>query len=460
MTDRRKKLRYYYWFALEFSKKHSKKILLSFFLSFFVIVSVISFSSYLDALFFSRRQVIGLVGSYNPTSMPPQILEKISYGLVVVDENGSVKPALAERWEVLEKGKSFRFHLKPNLTWDDGAPFTARDLSYSFKDFKVKVENDRTVTFTNLKFNANNPFMLFPVYLTKPIIRYPLKGVVGPYKVENLRFEQGFVSELSLIPHTNNLSPITYKFYENDTKLVNAFKAGEISEMNLVKKSNADQFQGWRNLTITPNIDYSVVMTLFINTKKNMLTEKDVRQAIGQALPRDEFEEFGEPADGPISPTSWAYYTDIKPREYDKEEAAKNIQKATEGSGSAKLKLVTYYDYQNTANLVQKSLKEVGLDVEVSYSQQRDPSDFDLLLSHWQTPVDPDQYFYWHSTQTQGANITQYKNVRIDKLLEDGRSTLAIKDRKSFYEQFQKVIVDDVPAVFIYHPFTYTVKRI
>ncbi|MBI1863248.1 hypothetical protein HYS00_03955 [Candidatus Microgenomates bacterium] len=55
MTDRRKKFRYYYWFALEFTKKHSRKILLSFFLSFFVIVSVISFSSYLDALFFSNR---------------------------------------------------------------------------------------------------------------------------------------------------------------------------------------------------------------------------------------------------------------------------------------------------------------------------------------------------------------------------------------------------------------------
>ncbi|MBI1863249.1 hypothetical protein HYS00_03960 [Candidatus Microgenomates bacterium] len=327
----------------------------------------------------------------------------------------------------------------------------------------MKVENDRTVTFTNLKFDAKNPFMLFPVYLTKPIIRYPLRGVVGPYRVENIKFKQGYISELSLIPHTNNLSPITYKFYENDTKLVNAFKAGEIYEMNLTKKSNADQFQGWRNLTITPVIDYSVVMTLFINTKNQFLSDKGIRQAIGDAVPREDFKIYGENANGPIAPTSWAYYPDLKRGSFDLEAAKKNIKKATEATSPAALKMLTYYDYSPTANAIQKNLEEAGLKIDVSYSDQRDPSDFDLLLSYWQTPADPDQYFYWHSTQAtqaQGANITNYKNVKIDKLLEDGRSTLNIAERKKYYEQFQKVLIDDAPAIFIYHPYTYTVKRI
>jgi peptide/nickel transport system substrate-binding protein len=302
--------------------------------------------------------------------------------------------------------------------------------------------------------------MLFPVYLTKPIIRYPLRGVVGPYRVENIKFKQGYISEISLIPHTNNLSPITYKFYENDTKLINAFKAGEIYEMSIAKKSNADQFQGWRNLTVTPVIDYSVVMTLFINNKNQLLSDKGVRQAIGMAIPRDELKLYGDSANGPISPISWAYYTDQKRSTFDLDTARKNIKKATESSPSAALKMVTYYDYSSTANVIQKNLESAGLKIDTSYSDQRDPSDFDLLLSYWQTPADPDQYFYWHSTQMQGANITRYKNVKIDKLLEDGRSTLNIADRKKYYEQFQKVLIDDSPAIFIYHPYTYTVKRI
>ena len=29
------------------------------------------------------------------------------------------------------------------------------------------------------------------------------------------------------------------------------------------------------------------------------------------------------------------------------------------------------------------------------------PDNFDLLLVFWKMPQDPDQYYFWHSTQTQ-----------------------------------------------------------
>ena len=81
-----------------------------------------------------------------------------------------------------------------------------------------------------------------------------------------------------------------------------------------------------------------------------------------------------------------------------------------------------------------------------------------MLLAFWKVPQDPDQYFFWHSTQKQG-NITGYKNVKIDKLLEDGRNTLAIEKRKKIYYDFQKVFMDDLPAVFLYYPNVYTISR-
>ena len=81
-----------------------------------------------------------------------------------------------------------------------------------------------------------------------------------------------------------------------------------------------------------------------------------------------------------------------------------------------------------------------------------------MLLAFWKVPLDPDQYFYWHSTQNLG-NIAKYKNVRVDKLLEDGRSTLDFKARKDIYDDFQKVITDDMPAYFLYYPYVYTIAR-
>ncbi len=72
-------------------------------------------------------------------------------------------------------------------------------------------------------------------------------------------------------------------------------------------------------------------------------------------------------------------------------------------------------------------------------------------------PRDPDQYTLWHSGQKN--NITKYKNLRIDKLLEDGRKTVDLDERKTIYADFQKYLIDDVPAVFLYFPTEYQIKR-
>ena len=51
------------------------------------------------------------------------------------------------------------------------------------------------------------------------------------------------------------------------------------------------------------------------------------------------------------------------------------------------------------------------------------------------------------------------KNVRIDKLLEDGRKYINPTDRKKEYLDFQKIMADELPAAFLYYPYGYTVSR-
>ncbi|MBI2051177.1 hypothetical protein HYT33_00240 [Candidatus Roizmanbacteria bacterium] len=449
-------LRYYYWLFSEFTKKHLKMILLSFFVSFFIIISLVSFSPYLDALFFTRKQVIGFVGNYTINTLPDTILEKISHGLVSVNERGEPIPALSSSWEMLKGGKEFRFHLKNDLVWDDGKDVSAYDLVYNFKDVEAKAIDKKTIYFILKK-----PLPIFPTYLTKPALRYPLHGAVGPYKVDRIKERGGVVRELYLSPNKKDLTPIVYKFYDNESKLIDAYKVGEINEMTIFKKNLADGFLGWKNTTISKSVDYSTVLTLFFNTRNPFLTEKEVRQAIALSLPREKLQPLGEPANSPIPPPSWAYNPDLKKPFFDLDLSKKNIAKylkEKESTASAKLEFVTFYDYLTTAGEIDKNLKEIRLNTDLTLSNFSQPEQFDLLLAYWKIPNDPDQYFFWHSTQQQG-NITHYKNVRIDKLLEDGRSTLSVESRKKHYAQFQKVLVDDLPAVFLYYPHAYTIKR-
>ncbi len=446
-----KTLRYYYWLFLEFTKKHSKMMLLSFLLSFFLIFALVSFSPYLDGLFFAKKDVVGIVGLHDVNNLPDQITKKVSYGLVYIDSKGKIGPALADSWEVKNEGKEFTFHLKDKLLWDDGRDFTAFDLKYNFKDVNFKVIDKKTIVFTLKKELA-----IFPTYLAKPIIRYPLHGVIGEYKAAKIRYRQGNVSQINLTPNKKDLPQLEYRLYDSENKMISAYKAGEIREMNILNKSTADGFKKWKNTTVSQNVDYQKIMTLFLNTKGKLFSEKELREIVSLAIPWDKIEEYGVIANSPIPPTSWAYNPDLKKPVYDPDTATKTIKKTFPKGIS--LSVITFYDYLPIASILEKGFNAINIKTSVNLSNQGVPDDFDALLAYWEPPLDPDQYFLWHSTQAQG-NITNYKNVKIDKLLEDGRNNINVEERKKHYFQFQKVIIDEVPAIFIFHPYSYSIKR-
>ncbi|MDQ6612894.1 MAG: ABC transporter substrate-binding protein, partial [Gemmatimonadota bacterium] len=59
-------------------------------------------------------------------------------GLVTLDENLQPQPALATRWEVLDGGTRYVFHLRHGVQWHDGQPFDAGDVVYSFEQVLLK----------------------------------------------------------------------------------------------------------------------------------------------------------------------------------------------------------------------------------------------------------------------------------------------------------------------------------
>ena len=452
MELRAKSIRYYYWLILEFIKKHVRLILLSFFLTFFIILSLIVFTPYLSTILTLRKDVIGITGNYYIDTLPDEVTNKISHGLVVLSPQGQIIPALASSWESRNKDTEFRFHLKKDLFWGDGKAFSAKDINYKFKDVKIEVKDDSTIYFTLKKSLA-----IFPIYLTQAVIRHPLDGVAGSYKVERVKDKYGIVQEIQLSSNKDGLPGLTYKFYDSEDKLINAYKRGDINQMTLTKKSIADSFSSWKNSSIQKTVDYTRVLTLFFNLKNSTLSAKEIRQAIAQSVPKDNYLNQGQIAQGPITPVSWAYNADVKKTLYDPEIAKKNIIK-NDATASATLEFKTYYDYLDVATDLKNNFDQLGLKTNLSVISLENDNKFDLLLAFWKLPQDPDQYYFWHSTQIQG-NITNYKNVKVDKLLEDGRDTLSLKKRKGYYLQFQKVLADDTPAVFIYYPYIYTVKR-
>ncbi|HRN70226.1 MAG TPA: ABC transporter substrate-binding protein, partial [Candidatus Woesebacteria bacterium] len=303
MQINKKQVRYAYWLFLAFVKKNAQSIMLSFLISLLGIIALVSFSPYLLKLVTAKTETIGITGTFALDTLPDEIVSKFSNGLLHVNDKGELIPLLVDSWEPLDGGKEYRFHIKKDLAWNDGTPFTAQDISYSFKDIETVAENDYLLTFKLAK-----PLPIFPTFLTKPVIKYPLIGVAGVYKVEKIKFNAGFVKELQLTPQQDGLPILIYKFYDTDSKLVEAYKLGEITQMSTTKQNVANQFRDWKNTEIERTVDYTKVMTLFFNLNDPLLRdEKDLRHAIAESIDKTIYDELGVEAYSPIPPTSWAH---------------------------------------------------------------------------------------------------------------------------------------------------------
>ncbi len=71
--------------------------------------------------------------------------------------------------------------------------------------------------------------------------------------------------------------------------------------------------------------------------------------------------------------------------------------------------------------------------------------------------ADPDPYVFWHSSQAKdGFNIADYVNKDVDQLLEDARLSVDTVERQKKYKEFQEIIAEEKPAIFMYSPhYTY-----
>ena len=102
-----------------------------------------------------RRNASGFryeIGSYGGTITYTTISEPLTFNYALANDAGSsgylgylfegltetswltdeVEPALAESWESSEDGLTWTFHLREDVQWHDGAPFTAQDVDFTF----------------------------------------------------------------------------------------------------------------------------------------------------------------------------------------------------------------------------------------------------------------------------------------------------------------------------------------
>jgi len=439
--------RFLYWLAAELSAKYTVWLVFGFVVGLAASLAAGRLLPTIHTNWFSPIDRIGIIGEFTPTTLPIAIQKEISMGLMEIAEDGSVKGALASSWQVSDDGKTYVFTLRNDFFWHKGKPVIASDVNYNIKNVVFQPTGAHT-----LKVSLQEPYSPFPTLLAKPILQAGLQGF-GPYKVVGIVLNGDKVMSLKLVPvsRSSRLAALEYRFYRTEALAIMAYKLGDIDMLEDV--TSLGEEAKWGKIIITKRLKTDRLVALFFNVKDPLVGEKSFRQALGYGLPS----MTEERAFSPIAKTSWGYADKIRHYTPDIDRAKKLLENSQTATSGATLTITTFSQYVDTAQAIANSWNQLGIKTNVKV-ENAVAGNYQVLLSAQDIPPDPDQYPFWHSTQT-ATNITGYSNLKIDKLLEDGRKELDVDKRKKIYADFQRFLVEDAPAIFLYNAPVYTIKR-
>lgn len=442
--------RLFVWLIKAYIKRWGRRIFFFFFLGlaiFFIVLK--STHIIIPKIPLGQKESIGIIGAYTLDTLPSPIINKISRGLTSVSQDGSVIPDIAQSWTLQNNEKTYIFHLKKNVYFSDQISLTSSLINYSFSQVQVDRPDTYTIVFT-LKDNYS-PFL---ITVSRPIFKKGYIGI-GEFKIKNIKLNGQFVESLTLASVKNPYIVEYYHFYPTQEALKLAFALGEITKAeglsDLLFKNTT--FETFPNVKVEKTINYNRLVTLFYDITNSTLSDVKVRTALSYALPDDL--PFGKRNYSPYSPYLWAYSEGLHQRSQDIPRA-KELLSSASGSGELTFTIKTLSRYQKTAEFIAKAWKEINVKTKIELTDSV-PANFEIFLGDFRVPKDPDQYTLWHKDQDN--NITKYSNQRIDKLLEDGRKTADIEKRKKIYADFQKYLLADSPASFLYFPYEYEITR-
>ncbi len=431
-------------------------------------------------------------------------------GLVKYDKDLKIVGDLAQSFDIAADGLTITFHLRKGVKWHDGAPFTSRDVLYTYRvtidpktptayaeDFKqvksIAAPDDHTIRVT-----YGAPYApalaswgngILPAHLLegKDITKSPLARApvgTGPY-----RFKE-WVAGQKIVLESNHdyfegrpwIDRYIYRIIPDTSTMYMELKAGTVDMMGLTPVQYVRQTTGTRFTSLFNKYRYpsSSYVYMGYNLRHPLFRDKRIRQALTSAIDKNELIHgvlfgMGQKAVGPIAPGRWAYNSNVRDIVYDPGHAAELLAQAgwkeknsdgilvKDGKPFSFTILTNQGNQQRllTAQIIQQRLKYVGIDVKIRIVEWAtflkefvDKGNFEVVMLGWTTSPDPDMFDVWHSSKTNPGelNFVGYKNAEVDRLLVEGRSTFDIEKRKKAYFRIQEIMADEQPYTFLYVP--------
>ncbi len=450
-------------------------------------------------------------------SISAHIVSLIFNGIMKVTQDGNITTDLAETCTVSRDALEYSVKLKKGIKFHDGKELTSEDVKFTYDQIMELYKNNTAPIYNydfskvkyveiidkyNIKITLEQACATFlhglslgilpkHIYQKKdntnddiywrPVGTGPFKLTsIDNYKIELTRFDDYFRGKACLekiICEINSPSVTWAKLLRGEIDYTRQIPLEVLSELKKV------------DFLRTYDVLEPASFGLYFNCKNPFLKNKKIRQALNYAIDKKTLikktlDGRAKTCTGVVLPGSWAYNDKLAPYEYNPKKAAGLLSELGwtinqedgflyEGQNKISLKCLMFSKFPNIKKptiFIQHQLNELGIKMEIKvidnveeFYEEIRAGKWDVFFGRFGLTVEFERiYNMFHSSRIGATNLFNYRNAQVDNLLDRGRRTLNKGERKEIYNKFQRVFLDDPPAVFVFYKQTTVVinKRI
>lgn len=457
----------------------------------------------------------GLIDDDVSTFLVSQLFE----GLVRVGQEQNVLPAAASRWEMLDGGRRYIFHIRDNAQWNDGRPLTAHDfvfawtrnlhqethspsaqLLYILEQARAYAEGKITdkkavgvaaLDNKTLAVQLERPTAYLP-FLMAHTVAFPLPAhsmmdttdkwanpqrlvCNGPYQIEKvdtnglrLSKNQRYVGQFS-----GNVETVECIFLDEYESVLRAYAQNQLDMVNLIHAdpdtiARAGSLFGDELMSIPR---WSTFYLCF-RCDKPPFDDARVRQALAYALNREQlaiegFQSQRKAATGGFVPPGMPGHSPGIALAYDPEQGRRLLAQAgfenerdfpsVEWAASPGGERVISFIQAAWKQNLNLDIGPLGMNWE-SFMDKLSHDPAQLTILGWGADI-PDPVNMLRATfhSRDGFNIPHWHNERFDALTDEAERVLDQEQRMRLYAQADRILVAEDTAVL---PLSYALGRL
>ncbi|MFS8144001.1 ABC transporter substrate-binding protein [Rhizobium sp. BR 249] len=441
----------------------------------------------------AAKTTLNLGMSVEPTGLDPTIAAPVAIGqvtwqnvfegLVTIDQAGKVQPQLAKSWQISPDGLTYTFKLQAGVKFHDGEVFDAAAARFSLdrargpdsvnpqKRFFASIASIDTPDAETLVLHLSAPTGSLIYWLGWPasVMVGPKTAAddkvtpigTGPFKFAG--WAKGDKVELARNADYWNkdaaakLDKVIFRFIADPQAQAAALKSGDLDAFpEFAAPELMSSFDGDARLaTKVGNTELKVVAGM--NNAKKPFDDKRVRQALMMAIDRKTvidgaWSGLGTPIGSHYTPNDPGYRDMTSVLPYDVEKAKALLAEAGYPNGfTFTIKTPQMAYAPRSAQVMQAMFAEIGVTMNIEPTEfpakwvqdiMKDRN-FDMTIVAHAEPLDIDIY-------ARDPYYFNYRNADFDALMKKVQETTDPDAQNAIYGQAQKILAEDVPALYFF----------